>query len=76
VVSQGARLAVIGALVGAAAALGLAGLLRKLLYGVEPADPATLGIVFALTVAICVAACAIPARRAAQVDPIVALRYE
>jgi len=75
-VAQGARLAVIGAVMGAAAALGLAGLLRKLLFGVEPADGLTLGIVFALTVAACLAACCVPARRASQVDPIVALRYE
>ena len=76
VVGQGARLAVIGALLGAVAAVGMAGLLRKLLFGVEPADPLTLGVVFALTVAVCLAACCVPARRAARVDPIVALRYE
>ena len=76
VVGQGARLAVSGALVGAAAALGLAGLLRKLLFGVEPADAPTLAIVFVLTVAVCLVACCVPARRAARVDPMVALRYE
>jgi len=76
VVGQGARLAAIGAIAGVAAALAFAGVLQKLLYGVEPADPATLAMVLALTMAICVAACAIPARRAARVDPLVALRYE
>jgi len=76
VVGQGVRLAAIGAIAGVAAAVALAGLLRKLLYGVEPADPATLAMVAAMTMAICVAACAIPARRAARVDPLVALRYE
>jgi putative ABC transport system permease protein len=76
VVRQGARLAMAGSVLGVVAALGLAGTLRKMLYGVEPADAPTLGIVFALTVAICLAASAIPARRAASVDPIVALRYE
>ncbi|HUJ39951.1 MAG TPA: ABC transporter permease [Candidatus Acidoferrales bacterium] len=76
VVGQGARLAAAGAIAGLAAAVALAGVLRKLLYGVEPADPATLAMVFVLTIGICVAACAIPARRAARVDPLVALRYE
>lgn len=76
VVRQGARLAVTGAVAGVVGALALAGMLRKLLFGVEPADAPTLGIVFALTVAICLVACAIPAQRAARVDPLVALRYE
>jgi len=76
VVGQGARLALVGAAAGLAAALALAGVLRTMLYGVDPADPETLAIVCAVTLAVCVAACAIPARRAARVDPLVALRYE
>jgi len=76
VVGQGARLAMLGSMAGVAAALALAGVLRRMLFGVEPADPVTLGFVFVLTIAICLAACSIPARRAARVDPIVALRYE
>ena len=76
VVGQGTRLAAIGSAAGLVAALALSGVLRKMLYGVDAADPATFAIVIAATLAICMAACAIPARRAARVDPLVALRYE
>lgn len=76
VAKQGARLALLGALAGLAAALGLAGVLRQLLFGVEPTDPATLAIGTVLTMLVSLAACYLPARRAARVDPLVALRYE
>jgi putative ABC transport system permease protein len=73
---QGLRLAAVGAIAGALASLALGGLLRNMLYGIAPNDPATLiGAVTAM-LAIAAAACLIPARRATKVDPMVALRYE
>ncbi len=66
----------IGVAVGIPAALALTRLARSLLYGVEPHDPATLaGAVLLMTVFAALAGY-LPARRAARVDPMVALRCE
>jgi ABC-type antimicrobial peptide transport system permease subunit len=61
---------------GAVAAFGLSRLVRSMLYGIRPDDPATMvaGILILLSVA--VAASWIPARRAARLDPMEALRHE
>ena len=76
VVGEGMVLAAIGTAVGLAAALGLTRLMASLLYGVRPADPATLAAASLLLAGIALLACYIPAWRATKVDPLVALRYE
>jgi predicted permease len=76
VVGQGFILSVSGVIVGVCAAFGLTRVLKSLLFQVSPTDPSTfIGIAF-LYVIVAVLACYIPARRAAKVDPMVALRYE
>jgi len=73
---EGAVLTVGGTVAGLAAALGVAGVLRNLLYGVTPADAPTLsGVAFVVAV-VALIAIGRPAWRAAQVDPVVALRSE
>jgi len=73
-VRDGARLAGLGALVGAALSLGTGGLLTSLLYGVAPGDPLTLGLVVTLVMAMAALAAWLPARSAARIDPAEALR--
>jgi putative ABC transport system permease protein len=76
IVRRGVALVVIGLLIGIAGALFLTRLIAGLLYGVEPADPRTLGAVALLLLAIGALAAWLPARRAARVDPMIALRAE
>jgi putative ABC transport system permease protein len=76
VTGLGLRLTAIGVLIGALLAVGLARLIAGLLFGVKPADPLTYILVAAALITVALAACYLPARRAAKVDPIVALRYE
>lgn len=73
---EGAKMALIGVAAGAAAALGLTRLMTNQLFGVTPQDPLTFAAVAAALIVVALLACYVPARRAARVDPMVALRYE
>ena len=76
VVGQGMRPVAAGAALGLAGAVGITTLMRSLLFGVTPVDPAAYGVATVVLAAIAAAACAIPARRATRVEPLVALRVE
>jgi putative ABC transport system permease protein len=76
VLRQALGLAVIGAALGTAAALALTQTMATLLYGVKPTDLLTFASAPLALLAIALGASAVPARRAARIDPIVALRYE
>ena len=73
---QGLLLIALGFVLGVVAAVGVTSSLSSFLYGVKPTDPATFLAVGALLLLVGLTACYIPARRATQVDPMVALRYE
>jgi predicted lysophospholipase L1 biosynthesis ABC-type transport system permease subunit len=76
VLRQGMKVAAVGMAAGLLASLLLTRFMAALLYGVRPADPATLAAVTLLLGGIALLACYIPARRATAVDPVVALRCE
>lgn len=76
IVGQGMRLAALGVALGLAASIALVRLMASLLFGVSAYDPITLGVVAALLAAVALLANYVPARRAAKIDPMVALRYE
>jgi putative ABC transport system permease protein len=70
------RLSLAGLIIGLVGALWLGHVGSSLLFGVTSTDPATYVVVSILLTAVAAAACYVPARRAARVDPLVALRYE
>ena len=76
VLGEGAKMAMLGAVIGIAASLGLTRLMAKQLFGVSAHDPMTYASVALLLVLVALAACYVPARRAAQVDPMTSLRRE
>jgi len=76
IAGEGVRLIVLGGIVGLAAALALAQLMKSLLFGVGAHDPAVFVGVVLLLGLVALAATLIPARAAMKVEPVVALRYE
>ena len=76
IVGQAMRLCAVGAAVGVAGALAVGRVLSGMLYEVRPHDPATIGVVVAIVIGTALAAALVPARRAARVDPAVAIRAE
>jgi predicted permease len=73
---QGTRLALLGAAIGMAGAFALTRLMSDLLYGVSATDPVTFVALAAVLIAIAMAACYLPARRATRINPVAALRCE
>ncbi|MGB8662359.1 MAG: FtsX-like permease family protein, partial [Candidatus Acidiferrum sp.] len=76
ILGEGLKLVLAGVVLGIIAALAMTRLLSTLIYGVSATDPLIFLSVVTLLVAVALAACFVPARRAMRVDPIVALRYE
>jgi putative ABC transport system permease protein len=76
VVRQSMLWAGAGTALGILGSLGVMRMLGSLLYGVRPADPLVLAAVSALLMGVALLACYVPARRAARVDPMTALRYQ
>jgi len=76
IVGRGMMLALSGAAIGLATALGAARVMKTLLFTISPRDPVTFIVVPLLLSAVALLACYVPARRATRVDPLVALRAE
>ncbi len=73
---QGMKLASLGIGIGVLATLGLTRVIGHLLYEIQPSDPPTFGLVILILLGTASLACWLPARRAARVDPMIALRSE
>ncbi|MDP9339910.1 MAG: ABC transporter permease, partial [Acidobacteriota bacterium] len=76
ILSQGAKLTLLGIVIGVAASFALTRLMARMLYGVSAADPLTFFAVVIVLGLVALAACYIPTRRAMRLDPMVALRCE
>ncbi len=73
---HGLKLTALGVVLGLAGAFGLTRLITRMLFSTSPTDPVTFAAVAGLLLAVAAAASYVPARRATQVDPLVALRHE
>jgi predicted permease len=76
ILREAARLALAGVITGAAIAAWCAGYLKAMLFGIDPIDPATIGIAITIMLLVALFAGWLPARRAARLDPMIALREE
>ncbi|HEV8525027.1 MAG TPA: FtsX-like permease family protein [Terriglobales bacterium] len=76
VLRRGMALALVGVVIGLAGSLTLTRVISGLLFEVKATDPVTFVIIMLLLTVVAFFACLVPARRAAKVDPMVALRYE
>jgi putative ABC transport system permease protein len=76
IITQGMLLTLTGIAIGLIGSFALTRLMSNLLFGVSTTDPITFGAVSLLLIAVALIACFLPARRASQVDPMIALRYE
>jgi ABC-type antimicrobial peptide transport system permease subunit len=76
VVFHGLKLALAGVAVGLGTSFALTRFIRSLLFGISPTDPLTFTTVAISLTIVAIAACAIPARRAMTVDPMIALRHD
>ena len=76
IVGRGMRVAAVGVVVGALAAIGATRVLSRMLFGIRPTDPVTYALVIGALAVIAFVACYLPARRAMRLDPIIAMRQE
>lgn len=76
VMRQTVAVVTIGAGVGIALALAASRMMGSLLFGIAPSDPFSMGLALAVLIGVALAASYVPARRASQLDPTRALRYE
>jgi len=76
ILGHGMKLAIIGVVIGLAAAFALTRLMASMLFGVAPTDATTFGGIAALLIGVALLACYLPGRRATKVEPTISLRYE
>ncbi len=76
ILKNGLKLGLWGIAIGMAGAIGLSRYLKSMLFELSPTDPVTYGVVALILLSVSLLACYIPARRAAKIDPMEALRYE